>query len=497
MRQTQNIQKGLLLTALCLVLFSANAQQILTLQKALEIADSNSPDIRRSLLNLENSEQSLKAQKAALKSNFSLGVTPYSFNQTRSFDNYNARWFTSKTTQSMGTFTVSQPILPTDGTISLVNQFGWQEKSSIQGSNSTTSKAFTNYLSLSIDQPIFTYNRTKLQLKQLELNLENAQLNYAMQRLSMEKQVTQLFYSVYLSQMNLSISKDEFNNTQKSYEITQNKVTAGIAAKEELYQAELNFASAKSSYENAQVNLDNLKDQFKQYIGLDIMEEVTVMANIELSPVAIDQKKALDFGLTSRMELRQRAISVETSLFDMIRTKSLNELKGSIGLSLGITGDDPKLKNIYDNPTNNPKVSVSFNVPLYDWGEKKARIKAQEAVIETQKLNETEQYKQIMVDIRKVCRNLQNLINQIDIAKQNEKNAQLTYEINLERYSNGDLTSMDLNLYQTQLSQKKMSYAQALIDYKNELLNLKIQSLFDFETNQAIVPQNIITNKKN
>ena len=489
------IQSGFLLIVFWQILLSANAQQILTLEKALAIADANSPDIRKSLLNLENSEQSLKAQKAALKSNFSLGVTPYSFNQTRSFDNYNARWFTSKTTQSMGTFTVSQPILPTDGTISLVNQFGWQNKSSIQGENSTTSKAFTNYLSLSIDQPIFTYNRTKLQLKQLELNLENAQLNYAMQRLSMEKQVTQFFYSVYLAQMNLDITKDEFNNTQKSYEITENKVTAGIAAKEELYQAELNFATAKSSYENAQVNLDNLKDQFKQYIGLDIMEEITVMANIELSPVTVDQKKALDYGLSSRMELRQRAISVESSLFDMIKTKALNEFKGSIGLSLGITGDNEKLRDIYDNPTNNPKVSVTFNVPLYDWGEKKARIKAQEAVIETQKINEVEERKQIMVDIRNACRSLQNIVNQIDIAKQNEKNAQLTYEINLERYSNGDLTSMDLNLYQTQLSQKKMAYAQALIDYKNQLLNLKIQALFDFETNQAIVPQNIIQKK--
>jgi len=56
----------------------------------------------------------------------------------------------------------------------------------------------------------------------------------------------------------------------------------------------------------------------------------------------------------------------------------------------------------------------------------------------------------------------------------------LTYEINLERYANGDLTSMDLNLFQTQLSTKKMAYAQSLIDYKIQLLNLKIQSLYDF-----------------
>jgi len=490
------IRRGFMLFFVGQLLLTANAQQILTLEKALDIAGSNSPDIRRSLLNLERSEQTLKAQNAALKSNFSLSMTPFGYEQTRSFDNFNAKWFTSKTTQSFGTFMVSQPFLPTDGTISLVNRFGWQNNSSIQGDDSQESKAFTNYLSLSIAQPLFTYNRTKLELKELELDLENAQLSYAMQRLNMEKQVTQFFYNVYFAQMKLSVSEDEFTNTQKSYEITQNKVTAGIAAKEELYQAELNFATAKSTVQNARVTLENYKDQFKQYIGMDIMEEITVMADVAMNPVAVDVKKAIEYGLGSRMELRQREIDIESAQFAMIQTRSLNEFKGDVSLSLGISGDSEKLVNIYENPTNNPKVSVSFNLPLFDWGEKKARIKAQEAVIQTQELNQVEEKKQITLDIRQVYRNIQNQVNQIEIAKQNEKNAQLTYEINLERYANGDLTSMDLNLFQTQLSTKKMAYAQALIDYKIELLNLKIQSLYDFEKNEAIVPENIIQKKK-
>ena len=444
------------------------------------------------MLNLERSEQSLKAQNAALKSNFSLSLTPASFDQRRQFDTYNSQWFTSKTTQPSSILTISQPFLPTDATISLVNRFYWQNSYVEKLNGSITNKAFFNNLSLSIAQPLFTYNRTKLQVKELELDLENAQLNYAMQRLNNEKQVTQFFYDVYLAQMRLNISQDEFANTQKSFEITQNKVTAGIAAKEELYQAELNFATSKSSVQNAQVSLDNFKDQFKQYIGMDIMEDITVMTDVARNPVSVDVKKAIEFGLNSRMELRQREINIETSQFDLIRTKSLNEFRGDFNVSLGISGDNKNIANIYDNPTNNPRVSVSFNLPLYDWGEKKARIKAQEAVIQTQELNQTEERKQITLDIRRVYRNLQNLVNQIDIAAQNEKNAQLTYEINLERYANGDLTSMDMNLFQNQLSQKKMSFAQALIDYKIELLNLKIQSLYDFEKKEPIVPENII-----
>ena len=45
---------------------------------------------------------------------------------------------------------------------------------------------------------------------------------------------------------------------------------------------------------------------------------------------------------------------------------------------------------------------------------------------------------------------------------------------------------MDLNLFQQQLSTAKMSYAQALINYKIELLNLKIASLYDFTTNDTV-----------
>lgn len=487
------LRRGLMIFIFCQLLLPANAQQILTLEKALEIARYNSPDIQRSLLNLERSEQTLKAQKAALKSNFSLNVTPISYDQSRSFNSLYSSWNTNENTQSMGTFSVSQPFLPTDATISLNNRFSWQDNYSEFSDKRT--KTFSNNLYLSIAQPLFTYNKTKLQLKELELDLENTQLSYAMQRLNLEKQVTQFFYNVYLAQLSYEISKTEFANTEKSYEITKNKVSAGIAAQEELYQAELNFATAKSSLNNSQVSLENTKDQFKQYIGMDILEEVAVMTDVKLNPVSVDLNKAIEYGLKSRMELRQREIEVESSQFALIRTKAQNEFKGDLSLSVGIIGDNTDLADIYENPTRNPKVSVSFNVPLWDWGEKKARIKAQEASMQSTLLSQTEEKKQITIDIRRVYRNLQNLVNQIDIASQNERNAKLTYDINLERYTNGDLTSMDMNLFQVQLSQKSMAYAQALIDYKIELLNLKIQTLYDFETNEAIVPEDIINKK--
>lgn len=464
-----------------------NGQEAITLDKALSIAESGSPDLQQSILNLERVQKTLEAQRAALKSRFSLEVSPVDYSNQRRFDTRVSEWYTNENFSSNARFVVAQPILFSDGTISLSNEFGWQSSNST-AQGFSESEVFYNNLFLNLNQPIFTYNRLKLQLKTLELNVENANINYAIQRLNLERNVTQFFYNVYMTQMNLNIAKEELANTQKSYGIIVNKVDAGLAAREELYQAELNLATSKSAVQDREVTFENAKDQLKLYLGMDLFEDILILADISSNPIPVDLEKAINNGLNSRMELRQREIDIESSQFDLIQTKSLNEFRGDVNLRLGITGDNPEITGIFDKPTNSPSVAVSFNIPIFDWGEKKARIAAAEAAIQSQELNLTQERKQIIVDIRQVFRNLQNHLNQIDIAKQSERNAELTYEINLERYENGDLTGMDLNLFQTQLSDRKIAYQQALINYKIELLNLKIQSLYDFVNNVELIP---------
>lgn len=493
------MQKIVLLGLLILFgLSGLNAQEALTLQKALDISEVGSPDLQQSLLNLERFKKNLDAQRAALKSRFSLSVTPASYSNQRRFDTYRSDWYTNKSLTSSGRFLISQPILPTDGTISLSNEFGWQYSSS-DAANAVNpeSKRFYNNLYLNINQPLFTYNRLKMELKQLELSYENANISYAMQRLNLERNVTQYFYNVFMAQRNLTIAKEELENTQKSHDIIKNKVDAGLAAREELYQAELNLSQSKSSLQNNEVNFENAKDQLKLYLGMDLYEDILVLADYSVNPVNVDLDIAIENGLNSRMELRQREIDIENSQFDLIQTKSLNEFRGDVNLRLGITGDNENLGQIFDAPTSSPSVQLSFDIPIFDWGEKKARIAAQEATIKSQELSYSEEKKTIIIGIRQVYRNLQNQLNQIDIAKQNETNAQLTYEINLERYENGDLTGMDLNLYQSQLSQSKLNLAQALINYKIELLNLKIQTLYDFEKGEPILPSELYLNEDN
>lgn len=465
-----------------------SAQTPLTIDQALDIAEENNPDMRAAKLNLERYQYNLVAQRASLKSKFSLDLDPINYSRSRRFDNRLSQWYTNETLTTSGTFMISQPILFTDGEVSLINTFGWQDNQSIVEGMNNGNRAFSNDLYLRFNQPIFTYNRRKMELQQIEFDYENAGIRYALQRLNMERSITNQFYSVFMAQSNLEISREELANTEQSFEIIKNKVEADLSAKEELYQAELNLANAQSTVEERIVSLENARDQLKQTLGMSLHEDIKVTVEIDVSPLSIDLLQAVQSGLNSRMEIRQREIDIKLAELQMIQTKSLNEFRGDISLSVGIIGDHQRFENIYDNPTQNPRVSVSLAVPIFDWGEKKARVRAQQVAQTLAKLEEENLKIDIELEVRQTWRRLENLRTQIDIAEKSVRNAQLTYDINLTRYREGDLTGMEISQFQTQLSNRRMAYSQALINYKIELLNLKILTLYDFENDGPIVP---------
>ena len=477
----------------CLLSINVNAQVGMTLDDALKYSIENSPELQRALMNLRRYKFSLDAQRASLKSKFSLTLNPVSYNRNRYFENRLSEWYTNESFSTSGTFSISQPIIWTGATVSLNNRFGWQNnKSSITGGIDNDNSAYSNDLYLSVTQPLFRYNQIKLDLKNIELDYENALINYALQRLNLENSITNQFYSVYTAQNSLEISKAELNDAEANYNVIKNKVDADLSTKDELYQAELNLATARSTLDNRMVALENAKDDFKKILGISLETNIEIIAQVTAQPVTVDLGKAIANALDSRLELKQREISRTELDLQMKQIKETNSFNGELSLSIGIMGDNERLGDIYKTPTNNPRVSLSFNVPIFDWGERKARVRAQEIAIEMHNLETDEERKAIEIAIRKCYRNLNNLLAQISIAEKSVKNAQLTYDLNAERYRNGEITGMEMNQFQTQLSNRKMSYVSTIIDYKKELLNMKILTLYDFENDKAILPLNIV-----
>ncbi|MCD4709474.1 MAG: TolC family protein, partial [Bacteroidales bacterium] len=421
---------------------------------------------------------------------------PFEYEKTNRFDQQTSEWFLNESASSGGTFAINQRILPTDGELMLVNRFSYDYSFTESGfATDPLSKTFNNRLYLQFTQPIFTYNKTRMETEKLELEYEASQIRYLLMRLSLERNVAQEFYAVYSNQMSLEIAREDLKNNEESYEIISNKVEGGLLALEELYQAEVNLATSHSGVFNSELILANSLDQFKVLIGLPLDTTLLIAAEIIADTIPVNQELAINHALENRMELREREIDLESANFDLIQARSTNEFEGSITASFGVQGHDEQFSNLFETPTNTPAIGLTLNIPLFDWGERKSEIKAAEASLQSTQISYEVERTDIVMNIRSVVRNLKNLENQIEIQRKTVVNAELTYDINLERYRNGDLTSLDLGLYQNQLSESKMALTNAIIDYKIELLNLKIQTLYDFEKQIPIIPEELKSNK--
>ena len=200
-------------------------------------------------------------------------------------------------------------------------------------------------------------------------------------------------------------------------------------------------------------------------LGVSLDEDIAVLPNTEVESITVNTEEAVKHGLDQRMELRQKQITLERDVFSIIRAKAENEFKGNISARVGLNALGDKVGNMYDNPTDNEQIGVSLTIPIFDWGAKKARVQSSKLAMESDEVDMSEQKKEITINIRQICRNLPTLINQINIKKKSIENAERTYEINLEKYRNGNLTGMELQQYQTQLTSAKQEYTNAIISW--------------------------------
>ncbi|MEE8577521.1 MAG: TolC family protein [candidate division Zixibacteria bacterium] len=479
----------LAMTMICLGASATLNAAPLTLAGALEIAYANSPDMKRAGYSLSASQHNELAQQAALKSQLSLTLTPYNFTRSRTFYSFRGQYSIEEQTTSTARFAIDQPIVWTDGTLSLSESVTYRDSKS-SDNLSTDGTLYFNNLLLSFSQPIFTYNKVKMESERVRRDLQRSSLNFALQKLMIERDVTSQFLNLYRFQRSLQIAQERLNNATESLEIIQSKVDAGISAMEEFYQADLSQASSRASHENSRSQYENSMDNFKILLGMELDEEVEVLPDIQKEQIEVDLATAINHGLSYRMELRQRKMDIQDAMDNLTQAGSQDEFAGTVELSYGLSSDANNFEDLFKSNSKDHTIAVRLNVPLFDWGEKKHRMAASRTQVQRQELNEEDQRNRIVLEIREAYRTLQNQKTQIEIAEKNVRNAQLTYDINLDRYRNGDLSSKDISFYQEQLSTEQLNEVQALIDYQLSLLELKIRTLYDFKNGRSVLPIN-------
>ncbi len=477
----------------------------LTLEQAIKIALEKSYEMKSLRLSLAQAEQNLIAARGRFKTNADLSLETPNWSETVSeitIPNALPIFNTTGFTRYQGTLDINQP-LPTDGALTLRGQSYHRDVSTyLQESKEDVSRSeIYNSLSLRFRQPLFAINQLKLGLKNANLSYQRTVQRYRRSELDIVYQVTRSFFDFYQATRQHEITRDNVQQQQELYDLASKKYAAGLIPEVEALQMEVDLAESRNALLSAEGELQRSEDSFKQLIGLKLSDLVAVRTDFILEKVEVDLGRATELAMKYRTELREGQIDMELARINIKEADARSEMRGDINAFYDITGvSDSNLA--YHSPWNdlwnsslddmdrrphNRGVTFTLTVPLWDWGVNRAEVQAARAVYNTSVLSHEEQKKTIEREVREVVLRLREAQNRIAVLQKNQQVAQRAFDITLERFNNGDITSQELALDRNRLTTAKTSYLSAYVDFKLAVADLQRKTMWDFVSDQSLL----------
>jgi len=456
---------------------------LLTFEESLKLALKQSNSIKRARVNLLARAKDVEAARAGLKSYafFEADLPEFDQSISQEFNSatYTYDFFRTQQLRYESRITITQP-LPTNGKLSVNGSFFKLIQTG--GVEDYSSNVF-----LKFSQPIFTYNRIKLEIRYAELQLEMQKIEFIRDCLEIIEDVTEEFYELFEKSLEVKIIREEFFQRESSFKSGIERDQNNEIDEIDLIQLEVDLAMARDELLQNETELKNREDEFKQTIGFGQEENIEIATNLDFIAVGIELEKAINEGIKNRIDIKRNDLNEEIIRMWIQDNKGRREFKGEITATYGLNKADERLRGAFREFDKTRSVMINFYVPLWDWGRNKARVAEAEFGLEKHHLWMKQNLKMIKVQIMNSFSETIEAIGGMKVLEKSRELATKSYELTREKYNRNLVNSETLNLAQKRLTDARMAYIGAFIKYKNAIADLKINSTWDFEKNRSLI----------
>ncbi len=471
------------LLALLLFVCTSNikAQNVLSLEESISLALRQSYSIQEAEYSLTSSRKNLEAAKLGLMSSvrFEFDVPRYSLQLSSQFNpsTGSEEFFKTGNTTVEGRLLISQPLLFSNGTISLIGSlFGRDQYSDFAGTN----RDYFSNLSIRLNQPLFVFNSQKASLEKAEINLDRAERNYSKAERGIIYNVTASFLRLYQSKKRMEITRERVKQNEESFETASNKFKAGLIAEVEAMQLEVDLASSRNELLDAERNFEKLKNEFKLLIGIDLGENIDVTAELKFNPIDVNLEEAINTAIANQPDLQNAKDEIRLSEISVEEVDAQSTFRADLSANYGINKNDDRFKDVFSNFLDNRSVVMTLSIPVWDWGKNRTEVQAAEAGYKSSKLNFRNLKESIRNEIISSVNRINTAISRVDVLSKSVEVAEKSYNISLERFKSGTITSFDLSQIQLRLVEAKQSSLNALIDYELAIAELERKTMRDY-----------------
>ncbi len=428
--------KGLALI-LCTLLFGCGplfAQDSIhiDLNKAIEIALSESPTMRIADRNVNIKQEYKKEQIVALFPDVSLA------------SNYNRTLLKQTMSMDMGGQTMNIKV-GRDNTYSV-------------GAN----------LSLPIVAPAI-WSSLKLSSMDIDLAMESARSS----KLDLINQVKQAFFTYLLAKESYNVLLESYANLEASNQIVTNSYNQGLVSEFEKLRSDVTLQNQRPTINTAANGVRLAAMRLKVLLGMDIAEPIIFDGNIsdyEQSVIAAGVPSTEEMTLAYNSALRQLDLGIEEleQSKKIVRGSSLPMLALAGAFQYSGMGDDG------GKFTNYPYsyIALSLQIPIVGWASTHYKLKQSDLNIENMRDQRLDVERNLRLGVQSYLDNMQQALDELEADQQTLNQAQKAYEIAQKQYEVGMNTWLDLMSAELSLTNTRLSFCQSIFNYLTAKANL-------------------------
>lgn len=333
----------------------------------------------------------------------------------------------------------------------------------------------------------------------LPTSIQQAQLDYLQQKTTYEKleaqtisSISSTFYSLIAEQQNIQILKESQKLAQDVYNQTRRNYNNGLASELDMLKSQYSYLSLEPQIQQAQSAYNNNLANFGLKLGIADSTNLSLKGELQLVQVKLPASQELiEKYLDKRHDVILSEISVQQAE-NTSKIQSANKLP-SLSLSENISlGENPlynpEIPQDGINPLSiNGSFSVGVSIPLSSWipgSQDSLTSKTNKDNITKAKITAEETKKSAENDIKNKVAEVNRLWNLIDVSKLNVSIATRSYELAKDGYRAGLVSQTDLETTRQQMVNAQLSHLQTQIKYLSAIydasfaLNMQIEDFY-------------------
>ncbi|MDR0420704.1 MAG: TolC family protein [Prevotellaceae bacterium] len=318
---------------------------------------------------------------------------------------------------------------------------------------------------IQVNLPLFApalYKTMNLTKADIELASEKATAS----RLDLINQVAKAYYQLLLAQDSHTVLEKSYKNAEENYKNIDAKYKQGLVSEYDKIRAEVQMRSIKPNVVSAENAIRLAILQLKVLMGIDPNVEIAIEGNLKDHERGMftRQIQANALNLEQNSDLKQLDITAEMlkKQLSVQRTSYLPTLSASFGYTYLSMNDNFKIFHYRWFPHST--LGLNLNIPLLDvsTSKKTKQIKIQLQQMQDTRLN-TE--RQLNMLVQSYLNNISASVEQVMSDKESINQAEKGRAIAVKRYEVGTGTILEVNDSEIALTQAELVYNQSIYNY--------------------------------